>query len=375
MARDGIKGGAEKPWKTRHRVYSHTGPALDRRPIENDPAFKTYIAKLNRPEKPLARANYLDCVGAAYAMLKSMGIPITDHSIADLVKRKEENPRDMSIEKALTILKSTPTIRTNTVHASRMVGLFKANFVPLNIHIWVKSGRPTKPIQESVLTAMRQDPEFQQIHYDLLDLMAYSGERIQALAMTPPQDISFVEGTETAIISVSPARSKTATGHPTAITRELAERLLQRAQEYGYPVILPNYDSLFRTITKLSGQKYGIHLTSHYLRKRFETICETIPANEMNPNHWLILMGARPGHGHRPDIYSLRSDEQLAKEWEIHLLPRLNLSGGAIQPPDNVLAEENRELKEQVVKLTKLLTKKLTQPPREPMGSNYSSSN
>lgn len=73
-------------------------------------------------------------------MLKSMGIPITDHSIADLVKRKEENPRDMSIEKALTVLKSMPTVRTNTVHASRMVGLFKANFVPLSIHIWVKSG-------------------------------------------------------------------------------------------------------------------------------------------------------------------------------------------------------------------------------------------
>lgn len=288
---EGVKGGAEKPWKTRRKVYSQTGPALERRPIENDPAFKTYIAKLNRPEKPLARANYLDCVGAAYALLKSMGIPITDHSIADLVRRKEENPRDTSIEKALTVLRSTLTVRTNTVHASRMVGLSKANFVPLSIHIWVKSGRPTKPIQETILRAMRQDPELQQIHYDLLDLMAYSGERIQALAKTPPQDISFVEETRTAIIHVSPERSKTAIEHPTVITRELAERLLQRAQEYGYPVILPNYNSLFRTITELSERKYGIHLTSHYLRKRYETICETIPANEMNPNHWLILMG------------------------------------------------------------------------------------
>ena len=354
-----VKGGAEKRWKTRRRVYNQTGPALDRRPIENDPAFKTYIAKLNRPEKPLARANYLDCVGAAYAMLKSMEVPITDHSIADLVRQKEENPRDMRIEKALTVLKSTPTVRTNTVHASRMVGLFKANFVPLSIHIWVKSGRPTKPIQESVLRAIRQDSELQQIHYDLLDLMAYSGERIQALAMTPPQDISFVEGTETAIINISPARSKTATGHPTAITRELAERLLQRTQEFGYPVILPNYNSLFRTITKLSEQEYGIHLTSHYLRKRFETICETIPASEMNPNHWLILMGAKPSYGHRPDIYSLRSDEQLAKEWEAHLLPRLNLSGTTYQQPSNDLAKENAELKGQILKLMRSLLEAL----------------
>jgi len=188
-AREGIKGGAKKPWKSRHRAYGPTGPAPERRPVEKDPEFKAYIAKLDRPEKPLARANYLDCLRAAYALLKSMGIPITDHSIADLVKRKEKNPRDMSIEKALMVLKSTPSVRTTTVHASRMVGLFKANFVPLNLHIWVKSGRPTKPIQESVLRAIRQDPKLQQMHYDLLDLMAYSGERIQALAKTPPRDI------------------------------------------------------------------------------------------------------------------------------------------------------------------------------------------
>ena len=354
-----VKGGAKKEWKRRRRVYNYTGPALERRPIENDPAFKTYIAKLNKPEKPLARANYLDCVGAAYAMLKSMGIPITNHAMADLVRRKEENPRDISIEKALTILKSTPTVNTNTNHASRMVGLFKANFVPLSVHIWVKSGRPTKPIQETVLRAIRQDQELKQIHYDLLDLLAYSGERIQALAMTPPNDISFMEGTNTAIVQVSPARSKTATGHPTVITREIAERLLQRVQEYDYPVVLPKYNSLFRTITKLSMRKYGIHLTSHYLRKRFETICETLPANEMNPNHWLILMGAKPSYGHRPDIYSLRSDEQLAKEWENYLLPQLGLSGKPTQPPSNNLAEENAELKEQILRLIKLLTRQL----------------
>jgi hypothetical protein len=115
-----VKGGAKKRWK-RRRVYKLTGPAFERRPIENDPAFKAYIAKLNKPEKPLARASYLDCVGAAYAMLKLMGVPVTDHSIADLVRRKEENPRDMSIEKALMVLKSTPSVRTNTGQRARAI--------------------------------------------------------------------------------------------------------------------------------------------------------------------------------------------------------------------------------------------------------------
>jgi hypothetical protein len=69
-----VKGGAERPWKTRRRVYGPKRPAPERRPIENDPAFKTYIAKLNRPEKPLARANYLDCVGAARATLSFLDL-------------------------------------------------------------------------------------------------------------------------------------------------------------------------------------------------------------------------------------------------------------------------------------------------------------
>jgi hypothetical protein len=323
----GVKGGANKPWRPRYHVSRKRGTSPERQPIENDPAFKTYIAKLNKPEKQLPRKQYFDCIAAAYYFLKSYGKPITDHTLSDLTKQKEDDPEDMTTEKALTIFKSTPPTRTNTPRASRMVGLFKANFVPLNVHIWVRSGSPSKPVAESILRAIRQDSELQQIHCDLIDLMAYSGERIQALAMTPPEDITFIEETNTAIINMRASRSKTATEHPTCITKDLAERLLQRAQEYGYPVILPTYDSLFRTVTKLSEKKYEIHFTSHYLRKRYETICETVPANEVNPNHWLILMGDKPSYGHRPRIYSLRSDEQLAKEWETHLLPRLDLSG------------------------------------------------
>ena len=115
--------------------------------------------------------------------------------------------------------------------------------------------------------------------------------------MTPPQDMSLIEGTRTAIIGVSSERNKTATEHPTAITRELAERLLQRAQEYEYPVILPNYDSLFLSITILSERKYGIRLTSHYLRKRFETICarySPILRWKASPEHFEIRLQYNP---------------------------------------------------------------------------------
>jgi hypothetical protein len=85
---DGVKGGAIKPWRQRYHVSRKRGTSLERQPIENDPAFKTYIAKLNRPEKPLPRKQYFDCIAAAYYFLKSVGNPITEHTLSDLVNEK-----------------------------------------------------------------------------------------------------------------------------------------------------------------------------------------------------------------------------------------------------------------------------------------------
>jgi hypothetical protein len=246
-----------------------------------------------------------------------------------------------------------------------MVGMFKANYATLAVHIWVKSGRPTKPIAESILRAVRTDPELNQIHYDAIDLVAYSGERVQALASTPPEEISFVEETNTAFVHITASRSKTAIDHLSAIPKELAERLLQRAQENGYSVILPNYQSIWRTITNLTKRKYGLKLTSRYFRNRFESIGETIPADKMNPNHWMILAGSKPTYGHKPEIYGLRTEEQLATEWETFLMPRLSLTESINKPTtDNSdkLQQENTELKEQILKLTKLLTENITRP-------------
>ena len=73
-----LRGLKERPFKPRRKPYHRKGPRdPDRKPIENDPAFKIYIAKLNRPEKPVSFPHYNHCVAAAYYFLKSMNIPIT----------------------------------------------------------------------------------------------------------------------------------------------------------------------------------------------------------------------------------------------------------------------------------------------------------
>ncbi len=162
-----------------------------------------------------------------------------------------------------------------------------------------------------------------------------------------------------AILDIPAQLSKTGLAHASIIPREPAERILHNAREKGYDGILPNAKSRWEQITQLAGRKYKIRLTSHYFRKRFETRAEKIPANLMNPNHWMILMGCKPTYGHMPDIYSLMDDHELIAEYETHLAPPLNLNNTPpIQAPSETeqlrrtIAEQNETIKN----LTKLLT-------------------
>jgi hypothetical protein len=75
-------------------------------------------------------------------------------------------------------------------------------------------------------------------------------------------------------------------------------------------------------------------------------------------------MGSKPTLGHMPEIYSLMSDHELINEYETYRMPRLTLSGETVKPQPSQLEhlrKENAELREQLLKLTKLLTEKLTQ--------------
>jgi hypothetical protein len=66
-----------------------------------------------------------------------------------------------------------------------------------------------------------------------------------------------------------------------------------------------------------------------------------------------------------PDIYSLLSDKELIREYEEQIFPRLALDGNETKTAPSEtqqLLAENQELKEQLLKLTKLLTEKLQTP-------------
>jgi len=140
----------------------------------------------------------------------------------------------------------------------------------------------------------------------------------------------------------------------------------------GHNSPFPQYRTLWKKITDIAKSKYNTRLTSHYFRRRFETIAEKINAEDMNPNHWTILMGDKPEHGHMPDVYSMTDDDDpILDEFADHLAPRLSLTEEAPNTQSTskisqLLAENQKlnqriaDLTEQIIGLTKLLTQKPT---------------
>jgi hypothetical protein len=82
----------------------------------------------------------------------------------------------------------------------------------------------------------------------------------------------------------------------------------------------------------------------------------------MNPNHWMLLMGVTPKFGHMPLIYSLGLEAEIIKKYEAFLAPQLNLTGEipTYKPTElEQLRQQNADLRDQILKLTHILTQKL----------------
>ncbi|HEY4699420.1 MAG TPA: hypothetical protein VIH27_03510 [Nitrososphaerales archaeon] len=194
----------------------------------------------------------------------------------------------------------------------------------MTIHIL--SNHRTQPISEPILLAIRNDQELTQMHQDIIDLMCHGAERISALTKLPIKNVRLIENTNYTILDIPTNLSKTGIPHPSIIPKKLAEKLLERAISNNYQVLIPNSESLFKTITKLAERKYHVKLTSHYFRKRFQTKAERIPSDKMSPNHWTYLMGSQQRVGHLADIYSLKDEQELIKEYDTYLSHVLSLN-------------------------------------------------
>ncbi len=168
------------------------------------------------------------------------------------------------------------------------------------------------------------------------------------------------------LLHVKAAQTKARNDHICIIPRTFADWLRRYCESANKSSPFPNHETLWRDITKLALSRFGVRLTSHYLRKRFHTIAGK---TAMPVNSWDYLMGDRQTHGHNASTYTLEDYSELVKEYDRYLAPYLSIAS-PIEPDEprepfrqasdlDDLKRENAELKDQIMKLTKLLTDQL----------------
>jgi hypothetical protein len=345
----------------RHRKPSPLQPFKNL--IAQDISVQSYIADLSTQQKPVNDGRKDDIYLALYHTLRYLGNEVTDHAVTDLIAFKHGNKDDTSIEKKLRIFKTLKNANQSRVAVT--LGVFRRNFAPLDMHIHVTSnGSKTLPISEPKLLAIYNDKDLDDRHRLAMDIMAQIGERYTAGNTTPLKDFHLVEDTHSAVVDMPANVTKMGIAHPSIITQTLYERIMEHAASRGYTTPLPNYKSLWARITKVGIKNHNTRLTSHYFRKRFQSIGKTIPADLMPVNNWTMLMGEQPKVGHMPSIYDLISIHELIEQYERYFAPRITIGAENTAPLSeaNRLAKENAELKEQILKLTTLLTDKLSTP-------------
>jgi len=100
------------------------------------------------------------------------------------------------------------------------------------------------------------------------------------------------------------------------------QTILERSKHLNLQTPFPNYEELWKQITKYVKANYNIRLTSHYLRKRFATIASKTP---MDMNQWDYLMGTKKSKGHDASIYNLTILDDLIKDYDTYLVHELFL--------------------------------------------------
>lgn len=328
-----------RPSKYIRRVGRRTLAQEHRQIIESDPAVQRYYNYLRskpRNKGYLSPNSRRDTTWALFTFMACLHVPITSHGVTDLVTTKRiVGNTNYQLEEALETFSNLDPLTTYRNLATRILGVFRANRVPLSLHIDTHLEHPrTEPISEGILAAIYSDldPELR----TLVDLSAYGGERVHAMCTFEPDQVEL--DTQVAIIHFHSYQTKTRLAHPSIIPRELFERVTSIEKETGRLQPFPNYPSLWKKIAQFSKSKYNVRLTSHYLRKRFFSIAEETP---MPVNHWDFLMGSSQRTGHEANVYSLYFRNKLISEYITYLLPRLKLGKGDVETKVESFHETN----------------------------------
>jgi hypothetical protein len=343
---------------TRRRRGGQTKPgALT---IQQDPAFQAYEPGHSRLTVENARAGVRE-------FLAALGVPITPTALNELITKTRQQHRndDFATDAALERYAAQPPTTHNT-RARLVAEIFKRNRAPLMCKfVPIAKGRKTKAISPGILKAIFNRLPRRELQL-LIDLQNHSPERIDVLATTSFAAWERVNP-EYYAIHYDPTACKVAYDHIGLVPAALGDEILDYGKKLGRTFPFPNYETLWREIRDFSLKTFGIRLTSTYLRKRFLSIAGR---TEMPVNDWDFLAGHKQTLGNHAEAYQLEDYSTLIQEYTTYLLPYLSIT----EPRDpfeakqllkpsiglEQLQKENQELREQILKLTKLLTEKLS---------------
>jgi integrase len=309
----------------------------------------------------LSASTQLKALAGTKRFLAFLGLPIDAKSLTSLIiqTRQQHKNDDFTTDDALLRFVSQKPTTSYASWGAAIKGIFKANRTPLQASFNTTFTHSTKKIGSGILKALYESLDAE--HQALIDLQAYAGERIAAICRLTPITAWEDFDNKYTLIHIRSEDTKARNSHICIIPKKLADWIRQYCKTTNRTVPFPNCETLWRDITKLALDKFGTRITSHYLRKRFHTIAGKTP---MPVNEWDYLMGDRQSYGHNAGTYTLEDYSGLVKDYDRYLAPYLQI--GNPKEPDEPkepvqsqqleqLLKENQELKEQIIKLSKLL--------------------
>jgi hypothetical protein len=235
-------------------------------------------------------------------------IPITNHTMQELVTYKRNNPQSTDIELAVKAfsLENPKILQANM--ATRILGIFTTNFAKLNVR--VNTHQPpaeencTKGIFLQIYDSLNQEQR------DMLQWGLYVPERAKSAYRVPFEDIDLRRSDFAIVRRAGPTpnsngiRSKMRVEHPGLVPIDFAKRVIRNAQAAGNNCPFPTHEWLWAQITKIALAEYKVRLVSNYTRKLFESIAQE---STLKPSIAAFIMGDRTklaAAGHLPLIYN-----------------------------------------------------------------------
>ena len=273
------------------------------------------------------------------------------HAIADLTQYKRNNPQSTDIEQAVRAFSLEQPIKTHHNHASAILGIFRANFAPLNLRI----NNHFPPTEENCTEGIFREiySHLTQEQQDLIQWGLYVPQRAKA-AYRMKFDTFDTTRTDYATTWIEPTVgiNKSRVRHPAFIPIGFFKRIQANAKQANRDEPFINHQSLWRAITKFAKEEYKVRLVSNYTRKFFEDKAED---SKIAPSVAAFLMGDKTKlaqTGHLPQFYNnkLKFLERMIQEYKQSGLENLlNLNNSQEQ------VSETERLKAEIAELKKKL--------------------